>query len=244
MSLNIDYSTIKIRSDPEEPPNDLRSSLLRTASNAANDAVIRLRSGGIPTHKKDDDGSDLVGEILKEFPPADKGEREEWGNQEGWHRKEDIKGRDQPASKKSQRRANRRRRELSISPENLKHEEAIKKMIHDSVELGDVEASSSESSVLEEKLVESFELFGAEVSLSATRLRGSKILLPLAEDYPEEIQGYSPAHVSTAGALISISFLSIWYWWCKHREGRSLARRSRVCAVKSKGCVSSLFASC
>mmetsp|Transcript_2176 Transcript_2176/g.4015 ORF Transcript_2176/g.4015 Transcript_2176/m.4015 type:complete len:133 (-) Transcript_2176:138-536(-) len=37
----------------------------------------------------------LVQEVLKEFPPEEKGEREEWNRHVGWHRQEDIRNRGQ-----------------------------------------------------------------------------------------------------------------------------------------------------
>uniref|UniRef100_A0A7S2EJM6 Uncharacterized protein n=1 Tax=Trieres chinensis TaxID=1514140 RepID=A0A7S2EJM6_TRICV len=38
-----------------------------------------------------DDGSQLVQEVLKELPPEEKGEREEWAGHVGWHRKEEVR---------------------------------------------------------------------------------------------------------------------------------------------------------
>lgn len=33
----------------------------------------------------------LVEEVLRDFPPEERGEREEWADQVGWHRKENIR---------------------------------------------------------------------------------------------------------------------------------------------------------
>lgn len=38
-----------------------------------------------------DDGAALVREILEEFPAENRGEREEWQSHVGWHRKEDLR---------------------------------------------------------------------------------------------------------------------------------------------------------
>eukprot|EP00980_Cylindrotheca_fusiformis_P025975 scaffold15032_cov119-Cylindrotheca_fusiformis.AAC.4 len=40
----------------------------------------------------DDDGLTLVQEVLKENPPEERGVREEWQSQVGWHRTENIRG--------------------------------------------------------------------------------------------------------------------------------------------------------
>ena len=37
-----------------------------------------------------DDGAALVLEVIAEAPSVDRGEREEWGSHEGWHRKESL----------------------------------------------------------------------------------------------------------------------------------------------------------
>lgn len=39
-----------------------------------------------------DDGIDLVKEVLDENPPEERGVRDEWDHQVGWHRKENIHG--------------------------------------------------------------------------------------------------------------------------------------------------------
>ncbi|KAG7338990.1 two component regulator [Nitzschia inconspicua] len=41
--------------------------------------------------KEETDEHDLVEEVLREFPPEERGEREEWNQQVGWHRKENIR---------------------------------------------------------------------------------------------------------------------------------------------------------
>lgn len=41
--------------------------------------------------KQDDDGASLVSEVVKENPPEEKGEREEWDLHIGWHQKEDVR---------------------------------------------------------------------------------------------------------------------------------------------------------
>lgn len=40
--------------------------------------------------KQEDDGLNLVQQVLAENPPEERGERDEWERQVGWHRKEDI----------------------------------------------------------------------------------------------------------------------------------------------------------
>ena len=42
-------------------------------------------------HSTEDDGADLVNEIIKEFPPEEKGERVEWADHAGWNRRENVR---------------------------------------------------------------------------------------------------------------------------------------------------------
>jgi hypothetical protein len=45
---------------------------------------------GLDVAVDQDDGAALVQEIIQENPPEDRGERDEWAQRVGWHRKEDV----------------------------------------------------------------------------------------------------------------------------------------------------------
>jgi hypothetical protein len=42
---------------------------------------------------EEEEEEELVKEVLRDFPPEEKGEREEWKDHVGWHRKENIRKR-------------------------------------------------------------------------------------------------------------------------------------------------------
>ena len=44
------------------------------------------------TGNHNDDGADLVQEVIEQNPPEEQGIRDEWDGHVGWHRKEDVRG--------------------------------------------------------------------------------------------------------------------------------------------------------
>jgi hypothetical protein len=237
MSRNIDYSTIRLFSKDDVPDasTESRAETTARASAAANDAVKAYRSS--KEQQENDDGSELVREILSEFPPEERGEREEWQSREGWHRKEDTQRKeDIQETRKSSRRQEkqsqeqrekgdrsrdprkpmRRRNELSFEPleealTNQLNEALAKQMIHESLQREHIEAVHSISSSSAESNRQNRYSYG--------ELRGSKVLLPLAGDYSHDTEDRFLGHSRFLTLFgLNLAFVALVCWGRLHRR--------------------------
>lgn len=52
---------------------------------------MRARRLALTDEGDEVDQEELVQQVLREFPPEERGERDEWTQQVGWHRKENIR---------------------------------------------------------------------------------------------------------------------------------------------------------
>jgi hypothetical protein len=54
-------------------------------------SMVQRRLTSLEEEEEEADEHELVKEVLGEFPPEEKGERDEWNEHVGWHRKENIR---------------------------------------------------------------------------------------------------------------------------------------------------------
>jgi hypothetical protein len=53
--------------------------------------MVQRRLTSLEEEEEEADEHELVKEVLRELPPEEKGERDEWNQHVGWHRKENIR---------------------------------------------------------------------------------------------------------------------------------------------------------